>query len=226
MADLALKVRPRTVLGKKVKTLRRGGVTPANIYGHNVPSLAIEADTIELNLLLRRAGRTALVQVSVEGEPAARPVLVRQLTRRPTNDALLHVDFFQVSMREKLTVDVPLTLVGEAPAVEQFDAIVVQSMDVITVNCLPGNIPSHIDVDISTLIDTSSNVYVRDLRVPDDVEIMNDPDLPVASVSVKGIAREEEEEAEEAAEVEAAAEEAVAEAVAEETAEEEASDSD
>jgi large subunit ribosomal protein L25 len=226
MADLALKVRPRTVLGKKVKALRRGGVTPANIYGHNVPSLAIEADTIELNLLLRRAGKTALVQVSVEGEPAIRPVLVRQFTRRPTNDALLHVDFFQVSMREKLTVDVPLTLVGEAPVVEQFDAIVVQSMDVITVNCLPGNIPSHIDVDISTLIDTSSNVYIRDLRVPDDVEIMNDPDLPVASVSVKGIAREEEEEAEEAAEAEAAAEEAVAEAVAEEAAEEEASDSD
>jgi large subunit ribosomal protein L25 len=225
MADLALKVRPRTVLGKKVKALRRGGVTPANIYGHNVPSLAIEADTSELNLLLRRAGKTALVQVSVEGEPTVRPVLVRQLTRRPTNDALLHVDFFQVSMREKLTVDVPLTLVGEAPAVEQFDAIVVQSMDVITVNCLPGNIPSHIDVDISTLIDTSSNVYIRDLRVPDDVEIMNDPDLPVASVSVKGIAREEEEEAEEAAEVEAAAEEVVAEAVAEEAAGE-APDSD
>jgi large subunit ribosomal protein L25 len=231
MADLALNVRPRTVLGKKVKVLRRTGITPANIYGHNVPSLAIEADTAELNLLLRRAGKTALVQVSVEGEPSARPVLVRQLTRRPTTDALLHVDFFQVSMREKLTVDVPLTLVGDAPAVEQFDAIVVQAMDVITVNCLPGNIPSHIDVDISTLVDTSSNVYIRDLRVPDGVEVMNDPDLPVASVSVKGISREEEEleeaAAAEAAEAEAAAEEAAVEAVAtEEAASEETSEAD
>ncbi|MGD9889975.1 MAG: 50S ribosomal protein L25 [Dehalococcoidia bacterium] len=224
MADLALKVRPRTVLGKKVKVLRRAGVTPANIYGHNTSSLAIEADTIELNLLLRRAGKTALVQISVEGEPSVRPVLVRQLTRRATNDALLHVDFFQVSMREKLTVDVPLTLVGNAPAVELFDAIVVQSMDVITVNCLPGNIPSHINVDISTLVDTASNVYIRDLRVPDGVEVMNDPDLPVASVSVKGIAREEE-EAEEAAEAVAAAVEEEVEA-AEAEVSEEASGSD
>jgi large subunit ribosomal protein L25 len=229
MADLALKARPRTVLGKKVKTLRRAGVTPANIYGHNVPSLAIEADTIELTQVLRRAGKTALVQVSVEGEPSARPVLIRQFTRRATNDALLHVDFFQVSMREKLTVDVPLTLVGNAPAIELFDAIVVQSMDAVSVQCLPTNIPSHIDVDISTLVDTASNVYVRDLRVPADVEIMADPDLPVASVSVKGIAQAE--AAEEAAEAEAvAAEEAVeaveaAEAV-EEAAAEEAAESE
>jgi large subunit ribosomal protein L25 len=224
MADLALKARPRTVLGKKVKMLRRTGVTPANIYGHNVPSLAIEADTAELASVLRRAGKTALVQVSVEGEPSARPVLVRQFTRRATNDALLHVDFFQVSMREKLTVEVPLTLIGDAPAVEQFDAIVVQSMDTITVQCLPGNIPSHIDVDISTLVDTASNVYIRDLRAPADVEFMNDPDLPVASVSVKGIAQAE--EAEEAAEAEAAAVEEAAEAVeaVEEAATEEAAE--
>lgn len=217
MADIALTARPRTVLGKKVKALRRRGVTPANIYGHNVPSLAIEVDTAELGHVLRRAGRTALVQVRVEGEGAARPVLVRQSTRRATSDELLHVDFFQVSMREKLTVDVPLTLVGEAPAVEQLDATVVQTMDTISVQCLPGDIPSHIDVDISTLVDNASNVYVRDLRAPAGVEILNDPDLPVASVSLKAV--EVEEEAEEAAE-EAAAEEAAE--AAEESAEGEA----
>lgn len=213
MADLALTARPRTVLGKKVKTLRRAGITPANIYGHNVPSQAIEADSIELNHLLRRAGRTALIQITVVGEGPARPVLVRQYTRRATNDELLHVDFFQVSMREKLTVDVPLTLVGDAPVVEQFDAIVVQSMDSVSVQCLPAEIPSHIDVDITPLVDPSSNVYVRDLRVPSGVEILADPDLPVASVSLKVAEEEEVEEAEEAAE-EAAAEEAAAEETA------------
>jgi large subunit ribosomal protein L25 len=217
MADIALNARPRTVLGKKVKALRRRGVTPANIYGHNVPSLAIEVETTDLAHVLRRAGRTALVQVRVEGEGAARPVLVRQSTRRATSDELLHVDFFQVSMREKLTVDVPLTLVGEAPAVEQFDATIVQAMDTVSVQCLPGDIPSHIDVDISTLVDNASNVYVRDLRAPAGVEILADPDLPVASVSLK--TAEAEEEAAEAAE-EAAAEEAAE--AAEESAEGEA----
>ena len=215
MADLALTARPRTVLGKKVKSLRRGGVTPANVYGHNVPSLAIEVDSIELNQMLRRAGRTALVQVTIEGETTARPVLVREYTRRATNDELLHVDFFQVSMREKLTVVVPLTLVGDAPVVEQFDAIVVAAMDSVSVQCLPAEIPSHIDVDISSLVDPSSNVYVRDLRVPSGVEILADPDLPVASVSLKVAEEEEVEEAEEAAVEEA---EETAEAAEEETA--------
>jgi large subunit ribosomal protein L25 len=204
MADLALKVRPRTVLGKKVKRLRRAGVTPANVYGHNVPSLAVEADAHDLQLLLRRAGHTGLVQLTVEGEAAPRPVLVRDYVRRATNDDLLHVDFFQVSMREKLSVTVPLRFVGEAPAVEQFDAVVVNALDAVSVQCLPADIPDHIEVDISSLVDTTSTIFVRDLRVPDRVEILTDGDLPVASVTAKMAAEEEEVAAEEEAAEEAA----------------------
>ena len=199
MADLTLRVRPRTVVGKKVKRLRRAGVTPANVYGHNVPSLAIEADAHDLQLLLRRAGHTGLVQLTVEGEASPRPALVRDYVRRATNDDLLHVDFFQVSMREKLNVTVPLRFIGEAPAVEQFDAVVVNALDTVSVECLPGDIPDHIDVDISALLDTTSTIFVRDLRVPDRVEILTDGDVPVASVTAQG-AIEEEEAAEEGAE--------------------------
>jgi len=199
MADLTLRVRPRTVVGKKVKRLRRAGVTPANVYGHNVPSLAIEADAHDLQLLLRRAGHTGLVQLTVEGEASPRPALVRDYVRRATNDDLLHVDFFQVSMREKLNVTVPLRFIGEAPAVEQFDAVVVNALDTVSVECLPGDIPDHIDVDISPLVDTTSTIFVRDLRVPDGVEILTDGDVPVASVTAQA-AVEEEEVAEEGAE--------------------------
>ena len=204
MADLALAARPRTTLGKKVNQLRRAGITPANIYGHNVPSLAIEADTHDLALLLRRAGRTALIQLNVAGEPAARPVLVRGLTRRATNDQLLHVDFFQVSMREKLSVDVPLTLVGTAPVVETQDAVVVQNLETISVQCLPGNIPSHIDVDLSPLVDTAMTIFVRDLQAPEGVEFLTDGDVAVVSVTAQS---QEIEEAPEAAEEEAVTEE-------------------
>ena len=197
MADLALRARPRTTLGKKVKALRRRGLTPANIYGHNVPSLAIETDAHDLQLLLRRAGRTQLIDVTVEGEPAPRPVLVRGYTRRATSDELLHVDFFQVSMREKLTVDVPVRMVGEAPAVEQFDAIVVQALESVSVQCLPNDIPDHIDADVSSLVDTASTLFVRDLRAPAGVEILTDGDVPVVSVTAQRAV--EEEEVEEAA---------------------------
>jgi large subunit ribosomal protein L25 len=208
MADLTLHAQRRTVLGKKVRQLRRAGRTPANIYGHNVPSLAIEADTHDLQLLLRRAGRTHLVQLAVEGETAPRPVLVREYTRKATNDDLLHVEFFQVSMREKLTVTVPLRFVGEAPAVDQYDAIIVNALDSVSVQCLPTDIPDHIAVDISSLVDTASTIFVRDLLVPDRVEILTDGDIPVASVTAKA-AEEEEEVVEETAE---AVEEAAAEA--------------
>jgi large subunit ribosomal protein L25 len=213
MADLALNVRPRTILGKKVKRLRRTGITPANIYGHNINSLAIEADTHDLVLLLRRAGRTALIQLSVEGEPAPRPVLVRGYTRRSTTDQLLHVDFFQVSMREKLSVDVPLRLTGTAPVTETADVVVVQALETVTVECLPSDIPSHIDVDLSPLVDTTTSIYVRDLQAPHGVEILTDGDIPVVSVTAQMVEVEEApEEAEAAAE---AADEAVAEAEAE-----------
>lgn len=215
MADLALNARPRTTLGKKVKALRRLGVTPANVYGHNVESLAIEADSHDLALLLRRAGRTALVQLTVDGERAARPVLIRSFSRRPTTDELLHVDFFQVSMREKLTVDVPITLVGEAPAVQQFDAVVVPALERVSVHCLPAEIPSQIEVDISSLVDTASTLFVRDLRAPAGVEILTDGDIPVVSVSAKTAEAEEAALAAEAVEVEAEAEGEAAEAAGE-----------
>jgi len=216
MAELALRARPRTTLGKKVKVLRRHGITPANIYGHNVASLAVEAETPAVIALLRQAGRTALIQVSVDGESAPRPVLVRNTTRRPTTDQLLHVEFFQVSMREKLTVDVPVTLVGVAPAVEELDAVVVPALESVSVQCLPGDIPSHIDVDISSLVDTSSTLFVRDLVAPPGVEILTDGDIAVVSVTAK-TAEEEEEVAEETEEEEAAATEEEADSDAEES---------
>jgi large subunit ribosomal protein L25 len=208
MADLALTAQPRTILGKRVKRLRRIGITPANIYGHNVQSLAIQADTHDLTLLLRRAGRTALIQVAVEGEAAARPVLVRSYTRRATTDQLLHVDFFQVSMREKISVDVPITLTGTAPVSETSDAAVTQVLESVSVECLPGDIPSHIEADISSLVDTTTSIFVRDLIAPPGVEILTDGDIAVVSVTAQV------EEIEEAPEVEAAAEAAAEEAEA------------
>ena len=104
-------------------------------------------------------------------------------------------------MRDKLQVDVPLTLVGEAPAVEQFDAVVVQALDTVSVQCLPGDIPSHIDVDISSLVDLTTGIFVRDLRAPAGVEILTDGDVPVVSITAQSQEIEEEPEAgEEAAE--------------------------
>jgi large subunit ribosomal protein L25 len=207
MADLALTVQPRTVLGKKVAALRRQGLTPANVYGHNVASTAIQADAHDLNLLVRRAGRTALIQLNVEGEREPRAVLVRDLQRRATTGVLLHVDFLQVSMRERLTVTVPIQMTGTAPVLETTDAVVFQNLDTLQVECLPGDIPQHIDADVSGLTDASISLHVRDLVVPAKVTVLNDPDVVVVSVTLRTAQAEVEAEEAAAAEEAPAAEE-------------------
>lgn len=192
MAAITLAAQRRTVLGKKVAGLRRAGMTPANIYGHNVASTAVQVDTHELDRLVRRAGRTALITLSLDGEHEPRNVLVRDLTRRATTGQLLHVDFMQVSMREKLTVSVPLVLTGHAPVLDTTDATLVQSIDTLSVECLPGDIPQQIEVDVSGLTDTTSAIHVRDLVVPANVTVTNDPDTSVVGVTLRAAEAEEE----------------------------------
>ncbi len=220
MANPTLNVRQRTVLGKKVAKMRRVGITPANIYGHNVESTAIEADTSELDLLLRRAGRTNLIALALDGEPDPRNVLVRAVSRKATTGRLLHVDFLQVSMREKLTVSVPVVLVGEAPVLDITDGVIFQNLNTVDVECLPGDIPDRVEADLSAMVETSSVIHVRDLRVPPNTTILNDPETAVAGVTHGGPETAAEAEAAEAAAT-AAAESAAAATAQEEAAAEE-----
>ena len=195
MAELSLAVEPRAVLGKKVSALRRSGMTPANIYGHNVPSLAIQADTHTLGLLLRRAGRTGLIALAVSGEAEPRAVLVRAVQRKPTTGDLLHIDFLEVSLREKLRVNVPVTLTGSAPVADTTDSVIVQNLDRVEVECLPSDIPSQLEVDISGMAEPGAQLHVRDIQAPAGVVITTDGDILLVSTSAP-VAEEEPETAE------------------------------
>ena len=216
MADIELSVKPRRVLGKKVAALRRQGVTPANVYGRNLESKAVEVETVVLTHLLRSAGRNVIIDLHIEGERSPRPVMLRAVQREPATSRLLHVDFYQVSLTQKMRTEVPLILVGEAPAVAEFGGILLQSLDSITVEALPGDIPAHVEVDVSTLARIDDAVHVRELPIdPTKVYVMTDAEQVVAKVAAPRLVAAE--EAEEAA-AEAAAE-AVA-AAGEETKEE------
>jgi len=202
-----LSVKPRAVLGKKVAQLRRSGVTPANVYGHRVDSTAVQADTAELTHLLRSMGKNQIVNLKVAGEPDARTVVVRDVTRNPLNGAILHVDFFQVSMTEKMRADVPVVLTGSSEAVATFGGVLMQMVDVIHVEALPGDIPSQFEVDISALTELEQSLHVRDLHLEGArIEIMTDPDVVVVRVAAPRLAAEEAAEGEAPAEGEAAAE--------------------
>ena len=191
-----LKVSPREVLGKKVKRLRREGVIPANVYGHGLESVAIQVPKDDLVHLLHSAGRNEIVYLRLDGEEP-RPVFLRQIQRNPVTDAILHVEFYQISLKEKVRMEVPLALVGSAPAEQTHGGTLLHSLDRITVEGLPTEIPSAIEVDVSGLEEIDATIYVRELSVPGEVTVLTDPEQVVAKIAPPQVEKEVEEEVEE-----------------------------
>jgi len=181
--QLELSVAPRSVLGKRVRALRRGGLTPANVYGHGVESRALQIETVTLVRTLRALERNAILSLCIEGEKALRPVMVRDIQRNPVSDRILHVDFYQVSLTEKMRADVPLLLTGKAPAVDDFGGILLQSLESISVEALPADMPSHVEVDISVLSELDSSLHVKDLVLDPKLHVMTDLDVVIARVA-------------------------------------------
>jgi len=184
MANSELQVAPRTVLGKKVAQLRRTGVTPANVFGHKLESQAVQADTAELTHLLRGITRNAIINLNVAGESAPRTVVVREVSRDAVTGQLLHLDFFQVSMTEKMRTDVPVVLVGVSDAVTTFGGVLLQTLERISVEALPADIPTQFEVDVSRITQLDESLHVKDLAIDASrLTIHTDPDVVVARVA-------------------------------------------
>jgi large subunit ribosomal protein L25 len=170
-------------------------VLPANIYGRGIDSLAVQAPKHAVQQLLRTTGRNVVIDLHVNGEGKPRPVLLRSLARNPVTGDVLHLDFQQVSLTEKMHADVPLVLVGEPPAVSVFGGILLQSLDHLVMLALPDDLPSLIEVDVSNLTELESSIHVRDLTLPPNVEVVTDIEQVVAKVAAPRVAEKEEEAA-------------------------------
>ncbi|MGD9394085.1 MAG: 50S ribosomal protein L25 [Dehalococcoidia bacterium] len=206
MEKLKLKAEKREVLGKKTRFLRRQGVTPTHLFGDGLTSLALQCDTPTLQKTIARAGMTRLIALNVEGDKKPHSVFIREIQKEPRSGALLHVDFYQVKMTEKIKFDVPIVLVGEAPAMKEKGRTVAHSLTELSVECLPDDLPPRIEVDISVLEDVEQSIFVRDIALGPEVTVLGDPDQLVVKVS---------EVKEEVEEVPVAEEEVEAEAVEE-----------
>ena len=211
MDTISLGVHKRQVLGKKTKALRRSGVTPAHVFGHGVKSQPLQAATSDVEMVLARAGTSRLIDLTIEGEKRPRSVLVREVQREPGTDRLVHVDFYQVRSKEKMSVEVPVHLVGDAPALVSSANTLDVELPMLHVECLPSHLPSAIVIDVSKLADTHDVIRVADVKLPDGVVALNSPELVVVKVEPVRGARVEEEAAEAAAEAAAQAAEAAAE---------------
>jgi large subunit ribosomal protein L25 len=176
-----------------------------HLFGHGVKSLALQCETDELERVLSRAGHTGLVSLKIGHEKRSRSVVIREFDRDWRKGQLLHVDLYQVRMGEKIKLEVPIALVGEAPALEFKAHVLDHELETLNVECLPAKIPSSIEVEISSLIEADQAIRVKDVIVDKDVTILNDPDLVVVKISYRHVEKIEEEA------VEVVEEEAVAE---------------
>ena len=182
MEQIELKTQKRTVLGKKVKSLRREGLVPAVLYGRETDSIPLQVEGRELDRVLAQAGEHRLIALKIGRARKRQLALTRDVQWDVISRKLIHVDFYAVVMTEKVTTEVPLVLVGEAPAMIQEGTMLLQSLDEVEIECLPGDLPEAIEVDLSRLEEMDQAIYVKDLRVPPAVEILTDAEEIVAKV--------------------------------------------
>jgi large subunit ribosomal protein L25 len=177
-----LKVKTRDTLGKKVRFLRRQGLTPANLYAPKTESIALQVETPLLERLIAKVGRNALVTLRLDASKKPRPAMIRSIQRDPLTGSLLHVDFFQVELTHRLRADIQLIFLGEAPAAKRSNAMLIQNLTSLHVEGLPTDLPRGIEVDLSVLKEVDQAIHVRDIQLDDSLEILNDAELVVAHV--------------------------------------------
>jgi len=216
---LTLQATNRNVLGKKTRFLRRQDITPTHLFGHGLESLPLQCDTAKLRRIIAQAGTTRLITLEIEGDKEPRSVFIREIQREPCTSALLHVDFYQIKMKEKIKAEVPIVLIGEAPALKEKGRTLMHGVTSLSIECLPEKPPPQVEVDLSASEEINQAIYVRDITLSPDITLTTDPDQMVVKVSEVHV-----EKVEEVIEEEAVAEEVKAEAPAAEKPEQEATE--
>ncbi len=164
-ARLQLSADKRTVTGRKVKKLRREGLLPANVFGKKVKSLSLQLDTKNFHKVYQEVGETGLVDLTIAGESAPRPILITAVQQHPVTGLPLHADFRQVDLTQKVIASVPIEIIGESPAVKDKAAVLITLLDEIEVEALPADLPEKFEVDISGLTEFDQAILVKDLKV-------------------------------------------------------------
>ena len=182
MDTVKLSAKIRDVFGKQVKKGRKDGLVPAVVYGRGVKTESLWVKSLDFEKLVKKSGESTMINLAV-GEKDNRNVLIYDIQKDPVSGNFSHVDFFQVRMDEEIETEVELVYVGEAPAVKESGGVLVKNMDEISVRCLPADLPSEIEVDVSVLKTFEDRVCVKDLKISPKVKIDLESETVVALVS-------------------------------------------
>jgi len=190
--EVIIKAEKRSVKGKQVGALRRQGLLPGVIYGRHLDAFPIQMDQHDASSKLGQLTSSSLVIIDVDGKKHT--AIVRDRQKDVIYGNLLHVDFLAVSLTDKLRTSVGIELVGEAPVTESYDVVIMQNLDKLEIECLPGDLPERIEIDLSVLRTPDDFIAVNAVKLGDKVEILTN--LEDVIVSVTYVAQEAEEVAE------------------------------
>ena len=192
MEKLVINATKRTIRGKQVSTLRREAKLPGVIYGHKVEPMAITMDLKESTRVLNVITSSSVIFINLEGTEYS--VLVREKQRDVLKNRFIHIDFQAVSQTEKIRAEVGIEMVGVAPAVKDFNGVVVEGISKVNVEALPKDLPERFIVDISTLKQIGDSITLNDIAVPAGVELLDPVDemiilitSPVAEEAVEEV---------------------------------------
>jgi large subunit ribosomal protein L25 len=168
--------------GSKPKALRREGLIPAALYGHNgAESISLTVKAKEAQLLLKKAAvNNTLVDISIPDISWNGKALIREAQLHPWKSTLYHLSFFSVDAGQTIELVVQISLTG-TPAGKKEGGILEQMVNDLNISCLPGNIPDSIDIDVSSY-EIGSNLHIRDLVLPEGVSVLDDPDRVIFAV--------------------------------------------
>lgn len=153
---------------------------PAVLYGRGIASSSVKVKRGDIDKATQLAGESNLITLEQDGKN--KKVLVKEIQRSGLTGKILHVDFFEVNMADKVTTEIPLHFIGESKAVKELAGLLIKDLDSLEIECLPNDLVDHIDIDISVLKNYHDEITIKDLVLPKGIELINEADRVVVSV--------------------------------------------
>ena len=183
MQEVTLKVKERTLKGKEAAgQLKASGIIPGIYYGKGLNNIMLEIVDKELRAVMRKSNIQNLIfDLDVEGKSTEK-AMIKDLQRHPYKDRIEHVDFGHIDMDKKITFDMHVTLIGESTGVKNSGGILQHGIRSVAIECLPGDMPDEIIIDISDM-EVGESLHVRDLNLDEKITIITEPEIVLAVVS-------------------------------------------
>lgn len=181
MEELILKTKTREIRGKGNNKLRKNKTLPAVVYGHAIKSASVAVDYVDFQNVYAKAGESSLIDLVIDGKKPVKAI-IQDIQFAAKSGRIIHADFHQVTMTEKITTEVVLKFIGEAPAVKELAGVLVKNLDRVKITCLPADLVHEIEVDLAVLKTFEDMIYVKDLKIPEKVEILEKSDEVVVKV--------------------------------------------